>query len=137
MDTVKFNAGAKEWTLGELNRVQARQIIEDTVGAVQAHPEKPPSIELKEKLGKVALKTILWSINNAVNWPTKENQLGSDTEPYNEADLDASFTFKNGAQRFSEIHTAVLKLNDLFQAPPGEAKAEPESPSIGTNSASA
>jgi hypothetical protein len=113
----KLVFGDTELTIAELNTAQVEELI----------TFEPPAENTAEAWKARTWRTILLGLNNAQKPPTKENPLGSDSEPLSRGDLQAGL----GYSSINELHNEVLSLSGLRSAKPGESTA-----SVGKSSTS-
>lgn len=99
--------GGEPFTIAELNTAQ----VEDLLAA-----EKSGDGEIQRR----AWRSVLLSLNNAVVPPTKDNPLGSDTEPHSYESVAPAL----GYSSFWELYAEVMALS--IGKRPGEPRAETE-----------
>jgi hypothetical protein len=119
----KLVFGDTELTIAELNTAQVEELISFT----------PPEENTADAWKARTWRTILLGLNNAQKPPTKENPLGSDTDPQLREDLQPIL----GYSSINELHNEVLALSGLRSAQPGESKASVDKSSTSSSSTAA
>lgn len=102
-----IHIGDQQFVIAELNTAQVEELI-------SAQRNGNGDVDVQRR----AWRTVLLSLNNAEQAPTRENPAGSDVRPHSYESLSPAL----GYASFRELFDHVLALSGLKQ--PGEEQAE-------------